>query len=126
MQHQVIFNIRRMLQNFTHFPRLDHTVSPNLGFHRSYHQILISDNIRVRLTKDFSHDMFEIILVSNHELTFRAVAACFSQRKKAEAIDMDEQGELSHIGESATPWALAPPSFGVLVQSKTITWRQLS
>jgi hypothetical protein len=70
--------------------------------------------------------MFEIILVSNYELTFRAIAACLTQSEKAESIDMDEQGELSHIGESATPRTLAPPSFSVLVQSKTITWRQLS
>jgi hypothetical protein len=70
--------------------------------------------------------MLEIILVSNYELTFRAVAACFSHREKAEPIDMDEQGELSHVGESFTSRTLTPPSFGVLVQSKTITWRQLS
>jgi len=126
MQYQVIFNIGCMLQNFLYFQRVDHTFSPNLRFHRSYHQILIADNVWVRLRKDFSHEMFEIILVSNYELTFRAIAACLTQSEKAESIDMDEQGELSHIGESATPRTLAPPSFSVLVQSKTITWRQLS
>jgi hypothetical protein len=70
--------------------------------------------------------MFEIILVNDYELTFRAVAASLTQSKKPESINMDEQRELSHIGESATPWALAPSSLGVLVQSKTVTWRQLS
>ena len=70
--------------------------------------------------------MLEIVLVSNYELTFWAVAACFTQSEQAESIDMDEQGKLSHVGESAAHWALAPPRFGVLVQSKAITWRQFS
>lgn len=126
MQHQVILYIRRMLQNFLYFQRLDHTFSPNLRFDRSYHQILISDNAWVRLRKDFSHDMLEIILVSNYELTFRAVSACLTYSEKAESINMNEQGKLPYVGESAARWALAPPSLGVLVQSETVTRRQLS
>jgi len=64
--------------------------------------------------------------VSNYELTFRAIAACLTQSEQAESVDMDEQGKLSHVCESATHRALATPRFGVLVQSKTITRRQLS
>ena len=70
--------------------------------------------------------MLEIVLVSNYELTFRAIAACLTEGEQAESIYMDEQRKLSHVGESATHWALAPPRFGVLVQSKAITWRQFS
>jgi len=79
MQHQVILYIRCVLQDFLYFQWLDHTISPNLRFDRSYHQVLISDNFRVRLRKDFGHDMLKIIPVGNYELTFRAVAACFTQ-----------------------------------------------
>jgi len=126
MQRHAIFNIRSMLEKFFYFQRIDHTFSPDLHFHRSYYPIFFPDYLRMRLRKDFGHVMLEIVLVGNDELAFRAVAACFSKNQEAESIDMDEQGKFPHVGESATPRALAPPCFGVLIQSKTITWRQLS
>jgi hypothetical protein len=92
MQYQVIFNIGCMLQNFLYFQWLDHTFSPNFRFHRSYHQVLIADNVRVRLRKDFRHDMLEIILVRNYELTFRAVAAPIKrQRSRAKTSPTQEK-----------------------------------
>src|SRR5208283_5090384 len=115
-----------MLKKFLYFQRLNHTFSPNFRFHRSHHEIIISKNFRVRLRKNLGHVMLEIVLVSNDELTFWAVAACLTQSEKAKSIDMDEQGKFPHIGESFTSRALAPPRFCILVQSKTITWRQLS
>lgn len=63
--------------------------------------------------------------MGDYELAFRAVAASLTQSEKAESINMNEQGKFPHVGELAAPGALAPPRFGVLVQGKTIPWRQL-
>ena len=79
-----------MLEKFFYFQRLYHTFSPDFRFHRSHYEIIISDDFRVGLGKGFGHVMLEIVLVSNYELTFWAVAACFTQSEQAESVYMDE------------------------------------
>ncbi len=67
--------------------------------------------------------MFHIVLVSNEEITVRAVAARLVQREQVHWIDMDHQWQLPLVHLVLTLGAPRPPHILIRIEKEAVTRR---
>ena len=67
---------------------------PYSSIQRSNHQIIVANDFWLLLHEEGCQEMFHIVLVSNEQVTVRAVAARLVEREYLHWIDMDHQWQL--------------------------------
>src|SRR5207244_180553 len=91
-----------------------------------YYQVVVANYLRLVLTEERRQPRLELILVSDQQVTGRAVPTGLVQGYELQRVDVDDQRQLAHTRLAAGLGAGREPRVGVGIQEEPVARRLLT